>query len=178
MSHPPPISVHKRAMRGGLAGLVATVPMTIVMVVMQRLLPGRQRNQELPFVQVTRQIESKMPVPNHRLAKIHSLLVAGGHFGFGALCGAIYTATLSRRFRAPARGPTFGVLVWAMSYMGWLPALGLRRPAGRDSFARNAQMVVAHLIWGFVLQTALPLDPAMVRQSAVHPEAAGTAISL
>ena len=42
----------------------------------------------------------------------------------------------------------FGFAVWLLSYMGWLPAVGLFGPATRDTNARNALMIAAHLVWG------------------------------
>jgi hypothetical protein len=45
----------------------------------------------------------------------------------------------------------FGVAVWLLSYMGWLPAIGLFGPATRDTQGRSALMVAAHLVWGAAL---------------------------
>jgi putative membrane protein len=48
-----------------------------------------------------------------------------------------------------------GSLVWAGSYLGWLPALGLRQSATRDYPSRNIQMIAAHLVWGAVAEALL-----------------------
>lgn len=44
--------------------------------------------------------------------------------------------------------------VWTVSYLGWVPALGLLTPAGRHPSRRNARMIAAHLVWGTVITAA------------------------
>jgi len=50
-----------------------------------------------------------------------------------------------------AKGVGFGLLVWAGSYLGLLPAVGLHRPATRESARRNGMMIASHVVWGAVL---------------------------
>src|SRR3546814_3671915 len=47
-------------------------------------------------------------------------------------------------------GSMAGVAVWAASYFGWIPAMGVLSPAHRHPPARNALMIAAHLVWGAV----------------------------
>ena len=76
------------------------------------------------------------------------------HFGFGAACGALF-ALLYRRFLfrlpAPLEGMIFASLVWATSYQGWVPALGIMPPASEDRPDRPRIMLLAHLVYGAVL---------------------------
>lgn len=89
------------------------------------------------------------------------------HFGFGISCGAFFGA-LHRRlpFRVPAalHGMVFAFLVWATSYQGWIPALGIMPPASRDHPRRPLTMILAHLIYGVLLGSVVarrspPSDP-------------------
>ena len=48
-------------------------------------------------------------------------------------------------------GLTAGVAIWAGSYLGWLPAMGILSPATRHPWRRNLLMIVAHIIWGVTL---------------------------
>jgi putative membrane protein len=41
--------------------------------------------------------------------------------------------------------------VWAGSYLGLLPVLGILSPATRHPTGRNALMIAAHIIWGATL---------------------------
>ena len=74
------------------------------------------------------------------------------HFGYGGAMGAIYGA-VADRLPGPAvvKGVGFGLLVWAGSYLGLLPAAGLHRPATREPAGRNGMMIGAHVIFGAVL---------------------------
>ena len=71
------------------------------------------------------------------------------HFGYGAACGALYGALAANR-RVPhvAAGVGFGLAVWAGSYLGWLPAAGILRPATEHPPRRTALMIAAHVVWG------------------------------
>ena len=44
-----------------------------------------------------------------------------------------------------------GLSVWAVSYQGWVPALGILPKASEDRPARPAVMVAAHVVYGAVL---------------------------
>ncbi|HEY8291384.1 MAG TPA: DUF6789 family protein [Thermomicrobiales bacterium] len=76
------------------------------------------------------------------------------HFGFGISCGALF-GVLHRRlpFRVPAalHGMVFAFLIWASSYQGWVPALGIMPPASEDRPDRPRVMLLAHLIYGALL---------------------------
>jgi hypothetical protein len=51
----------------------------------------------------------------------------------------------------PMKGAAYGVAVWTGSYLGWIPTLGLLKPATRHPAERNALMLAAHLVWGAAL---------------------------
>src|SRR5687768_3494177 len=65
------------------------------------------------------------------------------HLGFGAAAGALRAALAPR-----SSGVAFGLGVWAASYAGWAPALGLMPPPTRDRPGRPATMIIAHVIYG------------------------------
>jgi hypothetical protein len=71
------------------------------------------------------------------------------HFGFGAVAGALFGAAAGRT-RA-ASGPLaipFALLVWLVSYLGWIPAAHILPPATDQPGRRNALMIAAHVVWG------------------------------
>lgn len=134
-----------RLVRGTIAGAVATVPMTITMVLAHRLLPRRQRI-PLPPRLITEQM-----VNSGRSERTKLGWTLFNHFGFGALAGAIYSGLgIDKRFPAAA-GPAYGVAVWTVSYLGWVPAFRLMEPATKQHAERNVLMVAAHLVWGWTL---------------------------
>lgn len=133
---------------GAIAGLLATAPMTAVMVALWRLLPRGQRY-PLPPRLLTGNILRRLGLQREISAQQEQGLTWVFHFGYGALTGAIF-APLVRLVRLPAYllGPLYGLFVWAGSYMGWLPAFNLFRDASRQPDERNALMIAAHLVWG------------------------------
>jgi putative membrane protein len=132
--------VIRRLLRGAVAGAFATAPMSLVMLLMQRALPGRR--EPLPPRQITEELLDDAQVGAGE-PEIQTLTLAG-HFGYGALCGVLY-ALLPRGVLA---GTMFGLLVWTVSYLGLLPAAGLFPPATEKPACQNALMIAAHIIWG------------------------------
>ncbi len=76
------------------------------------------------------------------------------HFGFGAATGALY-AVLRNRIPTPGgpifHGSTFALAVWAVSYLGWIPAIRFLPPATEDEPGRQPAMVAAHALFGAIL---------------------------
>ena len=71
------------------------------------------------------------------------------HFGYGAAMGGIFAMLAPRTPGHPVpKGIAWGLIVWATSYLGLLPATGLHEPATRHPRERNILMILAHVIWG------------------------------
>ena len=87
-------------------------------------------------------------------AMVDGALTVIGHLGFGVGIGVVF-ALLDRRVRLPfgsaVHGVVYATLVWAASYKGWVPALGLMPPPERDRPGRPATMLVAHGVCGWPL---------------------------
>lgn len=81
-------------------------------------------------------------------------LAAIAHLAFGAAAGALFSGA-RRRSRAAGvaalQGALFGVLVWTVSYAGWVPALGILPPPHRDRRGRPSSMLLSHLLFGATL---------------------------
>ncbi|HAE50229.1 MAG: hypothetical protein CMO30_07955 [Tistrella sp.] len=45
--------------------------------------------------------------------------------------------------------------MWAASYLGWIPAARILKPATRHPWRRNLLMIAAHLVWGASLAKGL-----------------------
>jgi uncharacterized membrane protein YagU involved in acid resistance len=136
---------------GGVAGTVATGPMTVVMVALHRLLPPEQRYW-LPPKQIAVQLLQKSGLAKYLGPNHHEAATLVGHVGYGAATGALYGLLTHRTGHAgAATGAAFGAVVWAASYLGWMPALGIVPAATREPAARNATMIASHLVWGATL---------------------------
>lgn len=137
-----------RILLGALAGLAATAPMSLAMKLMHEQLPEHEQY-PLPPRAVTMEIAEEAGVKEELDESEREGLTWASHFAYGAACGAAY-APLARMSGLPpvVSGAAFGVAVWAGSYLGWLPAAGVLRPATEHPPRRTALMIAAHLVWG------------------------------
>jgi uncharacterized membrane protein YagU involved in acid resistance len=135
---------------GALAGCIATAPMTAAMEGMYRLLP-RQEQYPLPPSEITAELTEQAGVRDDLNTDQHVGLTLVNHFAYGTAAGALY-APLAKYLPIPpaVKGIAFGLLVWTVSYLGWLPAMGIMRPATEHPQGRNVLMILAHVVWGLV----------------------------
>ena len=145
----------QRLLQGALAGFVATAPMSLSMLIGWRLLPKREKY-HLPPRLITERITEHAGIEEHLGEKELIGLTVFSHFGYGAFFGWVY-ALFEQRIPLPSsvKGALAGVALWAGSYLGWLPAMGILTPATRHPWRRNLLMIVAHVIWGVTLGEGL-----------------------
>lgn len=143
-------SLHK-LLSGAAAGFLATVPMSVAMLIGWRLLPKREKY-HLPPRLITEEISEKVGIEK-RLGENELIgLTVLSHFGFGALVGALYELFSPRlRMHSSLKGALGGVAVWTGSYLGWVPAMDILPPATKHPLRRNLLMIIAHVIWGVTL---------------------------
>jgi uncharacterized membrane protein YagU involved in acid resistance len=140
-----------RLASGAVAGVIATVPMTVVMEVLRRALPPAGRD-PLPPRRVILGLARKLGLAKHLDTTEREGITWAGHFGYGAGTGAAYgllDPALEKGIPHPAcRGAAYGLGVWLLSYFGWLPAIGITSPQFRRPLRRNATLALSHLVWG------------------------------
>jgi uncharacterized membrane protein YagU involved in acid resistance len=135
-------------LQGAVGGLLATLPMTIFMLMAWKRLPEREKYPLPPRLitrNVVKQVESPQRLGNRNLTALTLLL----HFLYGALTGSLY-GTFEQRIPLDRslKGSLYGVSVWVGSYLGWIPALGILSPATKHPWRRNVLMIASHLVWG------------------------------
>ena len=134
---------------GAIGGIIGTATMSAVMLVGEKtgLLPRQPPEDIAEAALDAAGMTGRSPAAQDALAML-------AHFGFGAASGAVF-ALLHRRLRLPipaaVHGAVFGSLVWAVSYQGWIPALGILPPPERDQPGRPATMLLAHWVYGATL---------------------------
>ena len=139
----------KAIVDGGLGGALGTATMSVVMGaarwtgLVDRLPPEEIADRALDAGGV-----------HDRGGRTRDAVAVAGHLGFGAVAGALF-GVLHRRL-PPAvnplvHGALFGSLVWAVSYKGWIPALGIMPPPEHDHPARPVTMLLAHWVYGATL---------------------------
>jgi hypothetical protein len=153
----------RSAVSGAGAGVAATLAMSAAMLALQRLgLMGRT-----PPRHIVEHLSKRLGLGRRLPSPASKVLSAVAHLGFGAAQGAIYAvamktpAALDREPASPALTTSipFALTVWAASYAGWIPALGILPPPSRDRFGRPTSMVLSHLVYGAVLPFVLRRTP-------------------
>ncbi len=109
---------------------------------------------EPPPVKLTRRLARHVGLPEPEGAELIAAALLA-HLGFGATTGMIYAALPVQRRGAASTGVAFGVLVWALSYAGWIPRLALMRPPSRDRPGRPLAMIAAHMVYGLTMAALL-----------------------
>jgi hypothetical protein len=122
----------ERAALGALAGVSATMLMTMVMRRGHKALP---RGDAYPLP--PRELTERLVGPTGGVSTMFA------HFAYGGGAGALF-AVMPKGMPAIVYGP----LVWAASYMGWIPMAGRLQPATRHPATRNLLMIFAHVVWG------------------------------
>jgi hypothetical protein len=77
------------------------------------------------------------------------------HLGFGASTGALFGLLTGRARPRVRTGVLYALAVWAVSYQGWIPAVGIMPFAHRDRPGRAVTMLTAHVPYGVVLALVL-----------------------
>lgn len=141
----------RKLLIGAAAGFAATAPMSLAMLVGWMLLPKREKY-HLPPRLITEEITARVGLEDDLTEKQLVGLTLFSHFGYGALFGSVYVP-LSEDvpLHASLKGALAGLAVWAGSYLGWLPAVGILQPATRHPWRRNLLMILAHIVWGVTL---------------------------
>jgi uncharacterized membrane protein YagU involved in acid resistance len=140
-----------RMLVGAAAGTAATIPMTAYWEYMHTHLPG-EPPRPLPPREIVEAMAVRAGVSRELSERDIQNLTLAGHIGYGALTGSLF-GLMSPRGAAGsmAAGALFGLGVWAASYLGWLPAAGLRQPVTYDPADRTRLMVGGHVVWGVAL---------------------------
>ena len=140
-----------RMLGGAAAATVAAIPLTAYWEYMHNQLPG-EPPRPLPPREIVEAMAVKAGVSRELSERDMQNLTLAAHFGYAAATGALFGLMAPRR--APAKvaaGALFGVGVWAASYLGWLPAAGLRQPVTYDPVDRTRLMISGHVVWGVAL---------------------------
>jgi len=144
----------RSAVAGALAGAVATLAMSAV------LLAGRRAGlfaAHPPEVVIKRATGRDGPLPT-LYREEQELAWPLGHLHFGSAVGALYgllRPSLPRAVRTTAGGAVLGGGLFLLNYGALAPALGLLPPIPRDDTGRQATNALAHLVYGATLARLL-----------------------
>jgi hypothetical protein len=150
------------ASRGFLAGALATVAMSGVMILAKKGgLMGR-----MPPRLITRRVFRELGIWSVTMPPVEKVATAVAHVAFGGVAGAAFEIARTRGFdgEASARrtvpaGILYASAIWVASYAGWVPRLGILPRPTRDRPGRQPSLVIAHWVYGAVLGRLLSRFP-------------------
>lgn len=144
-----------RLLSGALAGVAATVAMTAAMRHLAERLPPEERY-PLPPREIIGSVAGEDPeiAPGAATEGDQPMAAASlaAHALYGAATGALFALQPRRGLH---EGVGYGVAIWTASYLGWLPAAGVLKPATQHPAGRNMLMLASHLVWGATLAAGL-----------------------
>jgi putative membrane protein len=144
--------IPQRLLAGAVSGFVATVPMTITMLAINKLLSGRQRTRLEPR-KITDDMLDRVGLRDDLSEEQQKRSALAAHFSFGSAMGTIFPIVEPfLPVPRPLRGPVFGLAVWAANYAGLLPAIGTLPPPDERPRGRNLLLIASHLVWGAAVQ--------------------------
>ena len=135
-------------------GLTSTAAMTLVMEQLYNTLPHNEQY-PLPPEEIATVAEVKVLGKSLNRSQ-HMTFTWISHFGYGLTLTGLYSL-LVRQLPFPplVSGISYGLVVWAGSYLGWLPAFHVLPPATKFPPARRSLMIISHVVWGALLGTLM-----------------------
>ena len=144
---------------GAVAGAAGTAVMTLMMKqVAPRVVPAEMRPDEFPPRKVVEWAEEQTGHPNALAESQEKKAAMGAHFTYGSSSGAVYGLLREQMdgIPAPLAGMLFGVGLWALSFEGWMPALGVQEATTEKPPKKWPMPIMGHLVYG--VSTALAYD--------------------
>src|SRR5215216_6139442 len=142
---------------GAAAGGAATFLLQGVRTSEQKLLPETMAPiREDPGEFMVEQAEELLPEEAREQVPVTLETVAAKSLalGYGMTAGALYGALRPRPGNLLVDGTALGLGVWAVGYLGWLPALGLMPPVQHQETQQVAGPIAQHIIFGLATVAA------------------------
>jgi hypothetical protein len=144
------LKLGSRILIGAIAGFAGTLAMTAAMRRMHEKLPAKERYPLTPREIIDSTAEqADVPLPEEASKDV----TTAAHFAYGAASGALLG--VANVMMGPFAGATAGVGVWIGSYLGWIPGVGILKPATEHPHRRNMLMIAAHVVWGAATAQAM-----------------------
>jgi uncharacterized membrane protein YagU involved in acid resistance len=156
------LNLGSRLLIGGIAGFVGTLVMTSAMARGHRRLPSEDRYPLTPREIVDSTFDTLGIDPTNETAKDATL---ASHFLYGAACGALIAIADPKP--SEGKGALAGAGVWLGSYLGWIPAAQILKPATDHPWRRNLLMIGVHLVWGATTARAMH-ELALARETMIE----------
>lgn len=153
---------------GALGGVAGGVAMTVMMTkVAPRVIPQSMRPDKPAPEKTVEWAERVAGVPGALSGKSEKGAAMAAHLAYSAAAGAGYGLARSsfpalQQVPTPAAGALFGLIVWAVSFEGLLPELGVMERTTQHPPKRWPAPLMGHTIFGVVTAAlAAKIDPEL-----------------
>lgn len=146
----------KHALTGALGGIAGGTAMTVMMTkVGPRLLPSDVLPDTPAPQKVVRWAQNQADHPQALTGGSKTAASLAAHLAYSAATGALYGLARPalpplRALPTPAAGVAFGLAVWAVSFEGMLPALGVMKRTTQHPPKRWPAPMMGHAMFGAV----------------------------
>jgi hypothetical protein len=148
-----------RALFGALAGAAGGAVMAMMMQkIAPKVMPQSMRPDEFIPKKAIQWAERTAGRPDALGDSTEMKAAMGAHLGYSALAGAVYglARPLARDLPVPISGAAFGMGVWALSFEGWMPAMGIMERTTDEPPRKWPAPIMGHAIYG--VATALAYE--------------------
>ena len=122
--------------------------MTIFMMESFKYLP-QQEKYPLPPRVISMNIAQEAGIRKNLSEDQRFAITLVNHFAYGALAAFFYfPLAKNKKVSNQVSGIGYGLFVWGINYLGFLPQLKLYRKPAKETFKRNIMMILAHVVWG------------------------------
>jgi hypothetical protein len=147
----------KRTALGAAAGVAATFLLQGIRTSEQKLLPETMPPmRQDPGEYMVEQAEGLLPHQTRAQvpATVETVAAKSLALGYGMTAGALYGAVRPHPGSLLVDGSALGLAIWAVGYLGWLPALGLMPAVPRQEIGEVAGPIAQHVIFGLATVAA------------------------
>lgn len=136
-------------LRGAAAGILGTGLMTLVFILLDRAVAGEQTIAPSQPERLVGRVAERTGLTAVAAPETRGEAATLAHFSYGALWGGFYAlADLFVPVSTLVGGAILGLFVWAISFIGWLPAIRHLPPPWRRPPSKVAAGLISHLAYG------------------------------
>lgn len=141
--------------RGALAGIAGGLAMAGMMFkVAPKVVPADMLSDGFVPKKAVEWAEAQVGRPNALTDEQAQKVAMAVHLGYSALGGALYGLARQKleqkeeHIPLPVAGALFGLAVWALSFEGWLPAVGIMKRTTDKPVKKWPAPIMGHLVYG------------------------------
>lgn len=141
----------ERGIRGAIAGVAGGLAMTgMVWKVAPHVIPEDMRPDEFVPKKAVRWAEEQMGHPDALTKEQEQAAAMGAHLGYSALMGALFGLAQPKLegLPTPVAGVAFGLAVWALSFEGLMPVLGIMERTTDKPMKKWPPPIMGHVVYG------------------------------